>query len=79
MCENIEKINWHLATESVNIPTKFSAQILANTRTMYNSLEDYVDPDDLIKVFQQIINAIQKKYLAIFEKMQINSRITAQR
>jgi len=79
MCASIEKLGWHRPQENINIPTKFSAQILANTRTMYNSVEDFFIPEDLIKVFQQIVDDISDNYLAIFEKMTVESKTTAQR
>jgi vacuolar protein sorting-associated protein 54 len=79
LCTSISNLAWHNPQASLMLPTKFSAQILANTRSMYNSVEDYFLTEDLMKVFQQVVNDIAQNYLVIFENMNIQSKNTAQR
>ena len=79
LCSKIEALGWHNPQENINIPTKFSAQILANSRTMYNQIEDFSIPEDLVNIFQIIVDEIADNYIIIFEKMNIQTRTTALR
>ena len=46
---------------------------------MYNQIEDLLIPEDLINVFQIILNDIADNYIVIFEKINIQTKTTAQR
>lgn len=67
LCENLKKLDWNDPNEKINIPTKFSAQILTNVKSLLSNIEDYLLTDDLIKIFKNIIKDIFQYYLPIFE------------
>ena len=78
-CTSISQLEWTNQTAKINIPTKFTAQILANTRTMSMNIEDYFLPEDLIAIFTKVFENLKTNYLKVFTALEIESRLVAQR
>jgi len=75
----LKKMNWGNAQEKVNIPTKYTASILHNTRQIYKTIEDYLSREHLIEIFNVIFSDIKDNYLPVFENTVIESKLAAKR
>ena len=75
----IKNLEWHSKSEKLNIPTKFSAQILANTKQIFVNIEEYYTKENLVAVFQGVLADIIKHYLGVFENLAIENKTAAAR
>jgi len=78
-CNELKKMSWGNAQEKVNIPTKYSAGILHNTRQIYKTIEDFLSRDQLVEIFNVIFTDIKDYYLPIFDNTNIESKLAAKR
>ena len=46
---------------------------------MNNQIEDFSIPEDLVNIFQVILDDIAENYIVIFEKINIETKTTVQR
>ena len=78
-CESIRTLEWHNKTEKFNIPTKFSAQIIVNTKQIYVNIEEYYTKENLKSVFNAVLDDIIKYYIGTFETIKIDNKTSAPR
>jgi hypothetical protein len=78
-CKTLKSVEWGSTKDKINIPTKFTAQILSSTRTMYLMIEDILNERVLKEVFDAIVKEIITHYLPAFEDLIVDSKVAAQR
>jgi len=78
-CKSLEQLEWHNKNEKISIPTLYSSQILSNTKQMYSTIQDYLQTEDIIKIFNVVLNDITLNFLGFFLNMKIESKIEATR
>ena len=78
-CEAIRSLEWHNKNEKFNIPTKFSAQIIVNTKQIYVNIEEYYTKENLKSVFQTVLDDIIKYYIGTFAAIKIDNKTSALR
>lgn len=70
-------MEWHNKNENFPTPTQFTAQILSNTKQMYSTIQDYVQDEEIIKIFSAVLNDISINYLGFFNNLKIESKVDA--
>lgn len=77
--DSLKSLEWHNKNEKINIPTKQSAQILANTKQIYSNIEEYYTKENLQSVFVGVLDDIIKYYLGTFQSISIENKTAAGR
>lgn len=78
-CKNLDELDWSNKNDKMVIPTLPSSQILSNTKQMYSTIMEYLQDEDLIRIFSVAINDITNNYLGFFMKLKIESKTDALR
>ena len=54
----MEQLEWHNKHEKISIPTLYSSQIIINTKQMYTTIQDFLQEEDITKIFSQTLSDI---------------------
>lgn len=75
----LKKINWANAQGKTETPTKFTANILTNTKQMCKQIQAYLLQDQLIFISKCLLDDIKTSLLPVYENINVETRIAAKR
>lgn len=75
----MEQLEWHNKHEKIPIPTLYASQILSNTKQMYSTIQEFLQDEDINRIFSIVLNDITMNFLGFFLNLKIEGKTEALR